>query len=94
MKKWEMMIEDIENDMILGEAKMRRTRAKLLHKCEELIYDINNDISRNFQKPRKSKKQNKESDICNIKDEVLNIVSINARGIARKKKNIRKNTEE
>ena len=38
--------------------------------------------------PRKRQKQTKKSDIRKIKDEDLNIVSINARGVAKKKKSI------
>ena len=47
LKKCEILIEDIENDMILGEAKTRRTTAKLLHKCEKLIMIIYRGIFRN-----------------------------------------------
>ena len=38
--------------------------------------------------PRKRQKQKKKGDIRKIKDEDLNIVSINARGVAKKKKSI------
>ena len=38
--------------------------------------------------PRKRQKQKKKSDIRKIKEEDLNIVSINARGVAKKKKSI------
>ena len=92
LKKCVILVEDIENDTRLGEAKMRHNTAKLLHKCEELIDEINNDINKGnpkiFQRQRKNKKRKKEIDIGRIKEEELNIISINARGIAKKKKSI------
>ena len=43
-------------------------------------------MSRTFQRPRKRKKR--KSEIGKIDDEVLNIISINARVVAKKKKSI------
>ena len=64
LKKCVILVEDIENDLRLDEAKMRHNTAKLLHKCEELIDEINSDINKDnpeiFQRQRKNKKRKKE----------------------------------
>ena len=84
-------------------SKYNKEIRKLIRECDDLINDIELDlslgnkgkgvndyknVSTTFQKPRKIKKQKNKSDVSKIKDEVLNIVSINARGVARKKKSI------
>ena len=51
--------------------------AKLLHKCEALLNDIKAEMSRTSQRLRKRKKR--KSLIGKIRDEVVNIISINAR---------------
>ena len=101
IRAYDDLIKDLESDLkSLNTKKLRKKEKKqkrkcqskhikeLLKECNILIKEIGNDISRNLQKPRKVKRKKKERDISKIKDEVLNIVSINARGVARKKKSI------
>ena len=74
--------------MHIGKTQRRLQMAKLLDKCEVLLDDIQAEMLRTYQRPRKRKKRKREFGKIN---EVLNIISINARGIAKKKK-YRRNT--
>ena len=82
LKRSEKLLKEVENDMHIGKTERRLQMEKLLHKCEVLLDDINVEISRT------SKRQKRKIERGKIKGEVLNIISINARGVAKKKKSI------
>ena len=86
LKRCEKLIEEVENDRQISKAAHRYQIAKLLDKCEVLLEDTNTEMSRTPQRPRKRQKRKRE--MGNIRVEELNIISINARGVAKKKKSI------
>ena len=80
LKRCDELLKEFENDMHIGKTEHRLQMENLLYKCDVLLDDINVEIARTSQRQKRRNKMSK------IKDEVLNIISINARGVAKKKK--------
>ena len=69
-----------------------RTAKKLRKEKKPTDEGSDKKMHKKCSTPRKRQKQKKKGDIRKIKDEDLNIVSINARGVAKKKKKHRRDT--
>ena len=57
LKRCDILIKEADNNMNLGMTERRLQMAKLIHKCEVLLNDIEAEMSTTSQRPRKRKKE-------------------------------------